>query len=211
MRIVHYSCFGRAGSTTFARWSGVLVVLLVGGAAACSDAPADPRTVRGALAAAAQALEARDSGKLFRLIDQRARHAMASIVTSRGDAKRLIEADYPEPERSAALSALGDAALVTSAAELFARRCDEACMAGLALQVGAPTAEERSGDDVVVHTARGQTLHMHAGKDGGFGLVWNTEALSAERDEAARELTQIRDNAETYRRRRALEAPVTGR
>jgi hypothetical protein len=62
-----------------------------------------------------------------------------------------------------------------------------------------------SGDEVVVTTVRGATLHMHAGKDGGYGMVWKTKLLSDERSQAARELVQIRENAGLYRQRRKLE------
>jgi hypothetical protein len=184
------------------RWACSTSILLA--VAGCGDGKPDPRTVRGALAAAAQAVEARDAARLFRVVDQRARHALASIVSSRAEAKRLIEADYPQNERAAALAALGDAATVSSAAELFALRCDAACLDGLAAQLGAPASEQRQGASVVVRTARGQTLHMHAGSDTWYGLVWNTDALIEERARAARETEQIRDNAALYARRRAL-------
>lgn len=188
----------------FSRRASVALLALACAATGCADAP-DPRTVRGAIAAAAAAIEERDPARLFRLVDQRARHAMASIVTDRQEAKRLIAAQYPEEERAAALTALGDAANASSATELFALRCGEPCMTGLGAQLGAPQAEERTGDEVVVTTARGGTLHMHAGKDGHFGLVWNTPELVAERDRASRELLQIKENAAVYERRRTLE------
>jgi hypothetical protein len=162
--------------------------------------------VRGLLAGLSATIEARDGKKLFRLIDQRARHAMASIVDARKQARVLIEADYPQNERAAAIATLGDAAAAAGAAELFVARCDEPCMRSLGDQLGASASEVRTGDEVEVKTARGTTLHMHAGNDHLFGLVWNTDALSKERDQASRELEQIRQNAEVYRRRRALDA-----
>lgn len=169
----------------------------------CYDA--DPRSVEGALDAAARAIEAGDGERLFRVIDERSRHAMYAIVKARRAAAALIEADYPPEERAAALAALGDAATVKDGPALFARRCDRPCMDGFAAQLGAPTKRTQVGDEVVVETTRGGTLHMYAGSDGWFGLVWRTEALAEERTRAARELTQIRDNAATYRRRRELE------
>jgi hypothetical protein len=167
----------------------------------------DPRTIRGALDAAARALESRDGRALFRVIDQRTRSALASAVGDRLEAAALIRRDYPEPERSRALASLGDAAQVKDAAELFARRCSEPCMAELEAAVGAPVAEQpdaRSGE-VEVRTSRGGRLRLHRGKDGWWGIVWNTAAASAERTRAARELIQITHNAEVYRRRRALD------
>jgi hypothetical protein len=197
MRTAKHTVF-RLGCSSF---------LLLACAVACSAKAPDPRTVRGALGAMASALEARNGALLFRLMDQRARHAMASIVDARMQARKLIESDYPQNERFAAVASLGDGAEVRDAAGLFARRCAEPCMRALAEQIGVPTSEQSDGEEVVVRTARGTTLHMHAGKDLAYGLVWNTRALSAEREQASRELAQIRENADVYRRRRALESP----
>jgi hypothetical protein len=160
--------------------------------------------VRGVLAVSAEALEAGDAVRFFNMLDERSRFAMEATVKARAEARKLIEETYPPNEQAAALAALGDAASVSSAAELFSRRCDAACLREFSDRVGSPQREERSGDDVLVTTVRGTTLHMHAGKDG-YGIVWNTQALSDERAQASRELGQIRDNAEVYRRRRALE------
>jgi hypothetical protein len=186
--------------------STLLLLLLVWLFAGCGERSEDPRTVHGALAKAARALEAEDSATLFRLIDQRARHALSGIVDARGQARALIEADYPASERAQALTALGDGAEVATAAELFQKRCAASCMQALAREVGVPVSEERKGQDVVVKTARGTILHMHAGKDTWYGLHFHTEALMAEAKQAAQELTQIRDNAAVYRKRRELEA-----
>jgi hypothetical protein len=167
----------------------------------------DPHSVRGALAASARALEVRDGRELYRIIDQRGRAAMIAIVHARREAARLIRSEYPDSERAAALTALGDARSAIDAADLFTQRCAEPCMSELAAAVGAPIAEHKvGGDEVEVQTTRGGRLRLHRGKDGWWGLVWNTQALSEERTRAARELIQIRHNATVYRRRRVLEA-----
>jgi hypothetical protein len=171
---------------------------------ACGDG-SGPRDVRGALAASAEALEARDSDRFFKLLDERTRFAAAAIVTARTAAKALIQADYPPEERARALAALGDAALVSTPQELFRRRCGAACLQRFADVVGAPVAQEAQGDEIAVTTVRGAILHMHAGSDGGYGIVWNTQALSDERAQASRELKLIGENAAVYRRRRELE------
>ncbi len=171
----------------------------------CGLGRADPRNVRGALAAAAEALEAQDARKLFKLIDQRARHALSSIAASRARACKLIAADYPQNERAAALAPLGDCAATGSPEALFASRCDSACMQELAGQVGAPVSETVVGDEVEVRTSRGTLLHMHAGKDGWYGIVWHTPELIAERMDASRQAQAIAENAEVYRKRRELE------
>jgi len=164
----------------------------------------DATEVRGALAGAAQALEAGDGAQLFPYIDERARFALASTVKSRAEARRLIEAEYPPAERPAALAALGDAARVATPAELFAQRCAAECMHTLAGQVGAPVTQTPEGNEVRITTSRGTTLHMFAGQDGRYGIVWNTRACMAERAQASRDFQQIRENAAVYRKRRQL-------
>jgi hypothetical protein len=171
---------------------------------ACSD-QAQRQSVRGALAVSAEALESNDAARFFNVLDERSRFALSATVKERLAAKELIARDYPEGDRAQALAALGDAGEVQTPAELFARRCDAACLRGFRELVGAPAAERVEGDEVVVTTTRGTTLHMHAGTDRTYGLVWNTRALSDERARAARELKQIRENAEIYRKRSALE------
>jgi hypothetical protein len=142
--------------------------------------------------------------RFFATLDQRTRFAMISTVNTRREARALIEADYPESEKAGALRALGEAALVPTGAELFARRCDLACLNEYADTVGAPASEVVRGDEVEVTTVRGRTLRMHAGTDGEYGIVWSTEATAAERAQASRELVRIRENAAIYRRRSAL-------
>lgn len=180
--------------------SGIFAVLLIG----CQDP--DPRTVRGALAAASRAAQAADARQLFRLIDRRARAAMGSIVADRRQSAQSIAADYPEAERAAALAALGGAERARDAADLFAQRCAAECLTELAEQLGAPERETPRGDgELEVTTVEGRVLRMYRGKDGWWGLVWHTQALSEERTRAARERLQIEANAGVYRRRRALE------
>ena len=161
-------------------------------------------TVRGALANAAEALEARDAVRFFATLDERTRFAMIATVDARRTARSLIEADYPESEKAGALTALGEAAEVSSGGELFALRCDQACLAQFADAVGAPASEVVVGDEVEVTTVRGRTLRMHAGRDGDFGIVWSTDATSIERKRASSELKRIQENAAIYRRRAEL-------
>jgi hypothetical protein len=129
---------------------------------------------------------------------------MISTVSTRRTARELIEADYPESEKAGALEALGEAASVSTGAELFALRCDSACLNAFADTVGAPASQVVRGDEVEVTTVRGRTLRMHAGTDGEYGIVWSTQASAAERAQAARELVRIKENAAIYRRRSAL-------
>jgi hypothetical protein len=168
----------------------------------CADS--DPRTVEGALGRASVALARRDSAAAFRLIDQRARHALAAIVQARTQAAQAIETSYPEADRASAISALGDAATVPDAVALFRLRCGDACLADLSSQVAAPVELREEGPVAHVKTARGNELTLYRGKDGFYGLVWHTEELSRERDRAAAELELVQKNAALYQKQQAL-------
>jgi hypothetical protein len=167
------------------------------------EGSADPRTVEGVITQMAMHVENEDAEKMFRLIDPRSRHAMASIVADRRKARQLIESSYPEGARREALAALGDASDVPDAAALFARRCPAACLRAIGEKLGAPTSTRRVGDVTVVTTTRGE-LRLRGGGQDWYGLVYETEALAAERERANRDLALIEANAETYRRRQAL-------
>jgi hypothetical protein len=186
------------------RWIALVLFFAMAG---CDGTP-DPRTVDGALGYALRAVEHDDAAALYKVIDERARHAMISIVNDRREAARLVRESYPEAEQAAALRALGDAAEVTSAQALFARRCDRACREALGATLGAAAETRTEGELTVVTTARGTTVRLFHGGDGHgwYGLEWHTAELSGERDRANRDLAIIRENAATYDRRRALEA-----
>lgn len=163
----------------------------------------DSHTVQGALGRVADAVAAQDAEKLYLVIDQRARFAIASIVKARARAAALIRRDYPAEQQPPALAQLGDA-LDASDVELFRRRCTAGCFADLAGRVGAPVDERVEGEEIVVRTTRGTELRMFKGDDDRYGLVWNTEALARERQRAAAEEDLVRNNAQTFAKRNAL-------
>ncbi len=179
------------------------LILLVLAVVACGGGT-DPRSVEGALGRAADALAQRDARELFRVIDQRARHALAAISESRRAAAALIQESYPAAARASAISELGDGAQAKDAADLFRMRCDAACLDGLSQQVGAPVETQTQGADVTVKTSRGSELRLHRGSDTWYGIVWNTDALSRERDRATAELDQVKANATVYRQQNEL-------
>jgi len=170
----------------------------------------DTREPRGALAVAAEAVEAGEPRRLFRVIDQRSRHALAAIQQARAEAAGLIRTDYPTAAQADALAALGDAALAADIPDLFERRCPTSCQAELGALLGAPVQERAvegdAGPELEIETATGSRVRLYKGSDGHYGIVFRRAELYEERDRAARELEQIRQNAEVYRKRKALEA-----
>jgi hypothetical protein len=185
----------------------VRIVVLIAVLSGCWSP--DTREPRGALALASQAVEAGDARMLFKVIDQRSRHALAAIQQARSAAAALIRADYPPQAQAAALAQLGDAALAADPAELFVRRCPKACQAELGATLGAPASERtvqgEAGPELEITTATGGHVRLFRGKEGHYGIVFRRQELSDERDRASRELEQIRANAEVYRKRKALE------
>ncbi|MBX3246754.1 MAG: hypothetical protein KF901_06210 [Myxococcales bacterium] len=174
---------------------------------ACDSTP-NPQEVEGAVAYMARAIEHDDPAALFRVVDERARHAMISIVADRRAAAALIRAAYPPEVKDDALEELGDAATVETAAALFALRCGAACRQALGERLGPPTSERDEGDERVVTTSRGGTVRLYRAQPGHWwGFVWETEALDRERSRANRDLRHIERNVEIYRRRMGLAAP----
>jgi hypothetical protein len=49
---------------------------------------------------------------------------------------------------------------------------------------------------------------MHAGTDGGYGIVWRTQETSDERSRASKELRLIQEHGVLYRKRQQLQQPA---
>ena len=156
------------------------------------------------MARAAAAVASRDHAALLDMLDERARSALQSVYRARQQAAATIRESYPADARAAALAELGDAAVATSAVELFRARCPDACVAQLGAPLGAPRSVRVDGDLTLVTTVRNTELTLHRGKDGRYGLVWQTDALIRERSRAAAELDLIQKNARAYQAQRAL-------
>lgn len=176
---------------------------------ACTGEP-DPRTLPGMLEYAARAIERNDAPALFRVIDARSRHAMASIVADRRTAAELIRNHYPEDQRADALADLGSAANVADAAALFAERCTRDCMSDLASRIGAPLNQHQDGDELVVETPRGGTLRVTGGGEDWYGIVWRYDELDAERQRANQDRLLVEANARTYQLRDEQSAALDG-
>ncbi len=180
----------------------MLLTSLAGFGSGCGP---DLDTIEGALAGAAAAVGNRDYEALFRVLDARARTALASIYRARKQAADVIRASYPPDAQRAALAELGDAIQAESAVDLFRRRCAESCMQTFADALGAPREVRTDGPVRTVKTVRGTELPLYRAEDGEYGLMWDTPALLRERARAAAELDLVQKNGELYREQRALE------
>jgi hypothetical protein len=179
----------------------VVAALAAAGLLSCTG---DATRVDGAVARAAAAVASRDHAALLEMIDERARSALQSVYRTRQQAAATIRESYPVEAQAAALVELGDAATAESSVALFRMRCPEACVDQLGAPLGAPRTVREDGDLTRVTTVRDTELTLHRGKDGRYGLVWQTEALMRERTRAAAELDLIQKNARAYQAQRAL-------
>ncbi len=177
---------------------GALVLVLAVG---CGP---DPHTVEGGLAAAAAAVAARDHAALFRALDQRARDSLSSVYFARKAAAEEIRASYPVEAQPGALRDLGDALEADSDVALFAQRCADACLDGLANSLGAPRSVAVDDRICTVTTVRGTQAQLYRADDGSYGVVWDSAALMRERTRAAAELDLIKKNGAQYRAQRKL-------
>jgi hypothetical protein len=126
----------------------------------------------------AQACADGDARAVFPALDERARHALDSIVTARVAARKLVEQSYPPEARAEALAQLGDARNVRDGAALFALRCGADCMAPLCSGVGAPEASQLDAGLTYVRTVRGGNYVLYRGSEGRYGLLYHAEALA---------------------------------
>jgi hypothetical protein len=193
----------RGLSRFHSRFSGLLSAVAIF-FAACGP---DPRTVEGALAAAASAVASRDHGALLRALDQRARDSLSSVYFARKAAAEEIRASYPPDAQPTALSELGDAVTADSDVALFALRCPDVCLDALAGSLGAPRSVRPDALDPrlsTVTTVRDTEAQLYRAEDGSYGLVWESASLMRERTRAAAELDLIKKNGAQYRAQRKL-------
>jgi hypothetical protein len=179
----------------------VIAALTLVAVASCTG---DATRVDGAVARAAAAVASRDPEALLEVLDERSRSALQSVYRARQQAAATIRESYPDEAQADALAELGDAATAESAADLFRMRCPDTCVATLGAPLGAPRSVREAGDLTVVTTVRDTELTLYRGKDGRYGLVWQTDAWIRERSRAAAELDLIQKNARAYATQRAL-------
>ena len=66
--------------------------------------------------------------------------------------------------------------------------------------------EVAEGEELRVTTPQGHVRLYRAQEGDWWGMVWERDELSRERDRAGQDRRRIEANAETYRRRQALQA-----
>ena len=153
---------------------------------------------------ASQAIADQDSRRLYRVIDERARHALISIATDRHRTAEIIRQDYPSAEQQEALAQLGPEA--EDGESLFVLRCDAPCRQQIGDRIGGIQSQREEGVELVVTTSRDTDLRFYRPEEGHWwGIVWNTHELDRERARANRDLHRVERNAGIYARRRQLD------
>jgi hypothetical protein len=168
--------------------------------AACGPDLSKPEGALGQLAQGCAAGEARE---VYSALDERSRFALDAIAQARSKAKGVIAGAYPEEARAEALAQLGDASNTQTGRELFALRCDAACVEQLCHGVSAPASVALHGAQASVRTVRGAQITLYRAKEH-YGLVWQTELLARERRRAFAELSTIEANAKVYAQQKGL-------
>lgn len=158
----------------------------------------------GALRAATDAADRSDARALYRVLDQRARFAMAATVRYRRQGASLIEAFYPTEVKSRALDDLGDARFAKNAEDLFVRRCNIDCLKRFRAKLGTAASVQTRDRMTRVITQRGGEVYFYRDTTHRYGLVWHSDELEEEKVRAARDLSVIQHNVDVLKRRKAL-------
>ena len=191
-----YGGRGKSEKQRFVRW-GVSAILL----AACTPKMDEPE---GVLAVLAQGCAAGSTEALFPALDERSRFALDAIAEARTKARGAILTHYPEDTRRDALAGLGDDSEARTGAQLFARRCDDACRSRLCSKVSAVSDVSHGDSGTSVRTVRGGEYLLHRTAEGRYGVIYETDALVRERRRAFAELSSVEANVKVYQTQKAL-------
>lgn len=180
--------------------AGVVLVVVLLVAALWRPYPS-ARTAEGAYMRLARAVTEAKLETAFAYLEDDARDACYTVQRSRKEARELVAASFPEPERSEVLARYREEAEVASGAALFAlvavRRGWDA---RLRKDLSGVVDVESDGDRATVVTARGTRYSFRRQRDGGFGLTMFSAELVTDGNRAARDLDVVRKAAQDYAR-----------
>ncbi len=180
--------------------AGVVLVAALLVAALWRPYPSE-RTAEGAYMRLARAVTEGNFETAFAYLEDDARDACYTVHRSRVEARELVAASFPEPERSEVIARYREEAEVASGAALFAlvavrRGWDVRLRKDLSGVVDV----ESDGDRATVVTARGTRYSFRRQRDGGFGLTMFSAELVTDGNRAARDLDVVRKAAQDYAR-----------
>ena len=176
----------------------ILALLL--GAVACTP---KYRTPEEAYAHFTSAVEARDGGALFDVLDQGTRWAWMTVQKWHREAYDIVISNYPQgPERERELRRFEKGATASSARELFKTEVAPDLLPKLAtLVVKTTTVEiEPPGDVAEIVLPQGGRVRFARGHNGGWGFAGLAPDAEARKTRAYHDLEQVRANAADYER-----------
>jgi hypothetical protein len=181
--------------------AGALVAALaVLGALLWHPFPSD-RTAEGAYVRLARAVSEGNLETAFAYLEDDARDACYTVHRSRKEARELVAASFPEPERTDTMARYREEAEAGSGAAIFAKVAERrGWTARLRKDLSGVARIETDGDRATVVTARGARYTFRQQHDGGFGLTMFTAELVIDGNRAARDLDVVRKAADDYRR-----------
>jgi hypothetical protein len=179
------------------------VLILVGGLGACGERP-DASTPKGAFALLSPCMDRGDAGCLFRQLDRDSRWAVQTIHKTLGQMKRIVDASYPESERSHAFGAWGEEARAETPDGMFRVFCQKRqCLSRIAAGFSAVKQVSSNGENrATVTTLRGAAFEM-AAFDGQWGLAVYQKELLAAKLRFIDSLKQVERNAKAFEEQRA--------
>ncbi len=155
----------------------------------------------GAYLRIAKALSLDDRRVVFSYLEDRAQHAAFTIRDYRARASTLVEAHYPEPERSRLLDAMRPFATAPDGADVWLILAErEGFIARLRKDLSGIKTLEEAGDRATIETAQGTRYTFRRRENGMWGLTLFTAALEAEAERAARDFSVIEQAAADYAR-----------
>jgi hypothetical protein len=166
----------------------------------CVGFPPDT-TPEGAYLRIAHALSRGDAHMVFPYLEDAAQHAAFTIRDYRKQARDLVAADFPEPERARLLAEYGPHADAPDGSDVFvSMAAAQGWLGRLRRDLSGVAGVEVEGERATVVTARGTRYSFRKRHNGIWGLTLFTAELVAEAERAARDYDVVERAAEDYRR-----------
>lgn len=158
-------------------------------------------TPQGAYLRIAYALSRGDAHMVFPYLEDAAQHAAYTIRDYRKQARDLVAADFPEPERARLVAEYQAHADAPDGSDVFvAMAAEQGWLGRLRRDLSGVGKVEIEGERATVVTARGTRYSFRRRQNGIWGLTLFTAELVTEAEKAARDFDVVKKAAEDYRR-----------
>ncbi len=161
----------------------------------------DEKTPEGSYARIVVAISEGRARDCFAYLETEAEWACYTIRDYRSRAAKLIQDDYPEPERSRLLATYRSEAEASDGADVWLELAlSRGWLSRLRGDLSGITSIERTGVRATVVTARGTRYTFRQRDNGIWGLTMFTAELLAEAEKASRDFDLVKRSAGDYAR-----------